>query len=671
MLTSRTTTTTTTVRTFCRVCIAGCGVVASVVGDQITEIRGDPGHPLSDGYTCAKGRALAAAHHAPNRLREMQVRRAGELVPVGVDEGLDDLAAALNRVIEEHGPGSVGVFKGTGGFLDPAGNWAMSRLARRLGTRQLYSTASVDGIAKAYVTALMSGTSALIPHPDPACRLLLIVGSNPVVSHGQYTGFANPIERFRAFQENGEIVVVDPRRTESARLADHHLHSRSGTDHVLLGHLVRRRLESGVSPTVAGRLHGLDDLAAAVDGFDLDTASAVTGLPPWQIAHLDALIERFGRLAVVTGTGTTMSPPANLVEWFAWSLMLLTDSFDRPGGMWFNPGFMARVDQRDRLPAVTLDQPGSLSRPDIPHLQNEYPSALLPAEIEAGRLKALVVLGANLPTALPDDERVMAALAQLAVLAVFDIVPTETTAAATHVIATTDQLERPDLPSLDLFRGHLGTQYTPAVVPAPPEHPEMWRSIVGLAARLGHDLLDGEPIEATGTDDILRRLARGADFDALVAAGGPVMEAETRHGWVHERLPTGRWDIAPAPLVAQLRTLPKPAPLVLTPRRQPRRQNSQVYRPGDLLRAEIHPDDAAPLNIVDGAQVLIRSAYGELEVQASVTDSMARGSVSIPHGWREANPNRVLSADDLDPGTGMPRLSGTPVTISPVPATRS
>ncbi len=276
------------------------------------------------------------------------------------------------------------------------------------------------------------------------------------------------------------------------------------------------------------------------------------------------------------------------------------------------------------------------------------------------------MLGANLPTALPDDERVMAALGQLDVVAVFDIVPTETTAAATHVIATTDQLERADLPSLDLFRGHLGTQYTPAVIRAPVEHPEMWRSIVGVAARLGYDLLDGRPIEDTTTQDILRLLARGADFDALVDADGPVVEAEAVHGWVHDRLPHGRWDVAPAPLLAQLRDLADPAPLVLTPRRQPRRQNSQVYRSGDLMRAELHPDDASDLGVSDGSQVIVRSAYGEIRLEASVTDAIARGSVSIPHGWREANPNRILSADDIDPGTGMPRLSGTPVTVVPV-----
>ncbi len=364
-----------TVRTFCRVCIAGCGVIASIEGDQVVEIRGDPDHPLSHGYTCAKGRALASAHHAPNRLRDVQVRRDDGLVSVGVEEGLDDLATSLRRVIDQYGPESVGVFKGTGGFLDPAGNWAMSRWARRLGTRQMYSTASVDGIAKAYVTALMSGTSALIPHPDKECRLLLILGSNPIVSHGQYTGFADPVERFRAHREHGEIIVVDPRRTESARQADHHLQARAGTDHVLLGHLLRRRLERGLDPSVAGRLGGLDELTAAVAGFDLDTASARTGLPPWQIAHLDSLIDRFGRLAVVTGTGTTMSPPANVVEWFSWALMLVTDSFDRPGGVWFNPGFMAR---RGSARTVTRGGP----RPARIAVASRYPAS--PERVSVG-----------------------------------------------------------------------------------------------------------------------------------------------------------------------------------------------------------------------------------------------------------------------------------------------
>ncbi len=390
-------------KSFCRICLAMCGVVVNVDGDRVVSVRGDADDPISHGYVCAKGRALGTMHHE-GRIDGALVRRGDDMVPVTVDAGLDDVAGHLQRVLEAHGPAVVGTYSGTGGFNDPIGGWALSRLKQSLGVTQSYSTSTVDAVSKTLVGYTMAGTASLVPHPDPDCRLMVLLGSNPVVSHGQSTPFTNPIERIRAIRSGGEVWVVDPRRTETAALADRHLPMRTGTDHWLLAHLVREVMASGRRPGGAGRAGGRHRRAGRGSG-PLRPAILVAGMTG--LAHgrdiegLVSAVLRHGRLAVVTGTGTTMARDAYLTEWMAWALMVVTDSFDRPGGMWFNPGYHVRLDRRRRLRRLEMGE-GPPSRPDIPSFLGEWPSALISAEIEAGRLRALVVLGGNPAIALPD-----------------------------------------------------------------------------------------------------------------------------------------------------------------------------------------------------------------------------------------------------------------------------
>jgi anaerobic selenocysteine-containing dehydrogenase len=363
-----------------------------------------------------------------------------------------------------------------------------------------------------------------------------------------------------------------------------------------------------------------------------------------------------------------MARAAYLTEWMAWALMVVTDSFDQPGGMWFNPGYHVRLDRRRRLRALPMEQ-GAPSRPDIPSFLGEWPSALIPAEIEAGRLRALLVVGGNPATALPDGDRLQRALSQLDVLLVADITTTATTQLATHAFGCAGQLERPDLPALDMFSWQLATHWTDAVVEPRPERPEMWRLLAGLAERLGHPVLEpSESIATFPTETLVRRARPTVDIDALRAAHGVLVEAPTVHGWVQDHLPLERWQLAPALLVEQLRPNATQPPLVLAPRRQSRRMNGLAYREGDRPEAVIHPLDAGPQGILDGDLVEVTSATGAVRLRAKVTDSIAAGTVSIPHGWPEANVNVLVSGDDIDPLTGMPVQSGTALQIRPVPA---
>lgn len=646
-------------------------MAVAIDGNDVVEVRGDPSHPLTNGYSCAKGRALGAAHHGPDRLLRCRLVRDGRSTEVSWQRCIDDLGPVLRRVVEEDGTDAVGFFVGNGGFLDSAAGWVAQRLMAKLRTPQRYSTVSLDAAAKILVSETMAGTLALNPHPCPEAALVLMVGTNPVVSHGHTTGYADPVSRLRDIRQRGRLWVLDPRTTETARLADRHLALHPGTDHAVLAFLVRDHLEArAVDGQRDLRAVHVDELRSAVAPYDRDHVASVTGLAADDLDKLATEVRRVGRLAVVTGTGASMSRHGNVVEWLAWSLLVLTGSFDRRGGMWFNPGYFARLDERPVLPPNPAAAPGPPSRPELPSRMGEWPAAALADEIESGRLRVLIVLSGSMVTAVPDTERLIAALGKLDALVVLEVAETETVALATHVIACPDQLERSDLSTLELYGPAVATQYTPPVVRRPEGLVSMWRSLAEIGRSLGVEVVgDGIDLETIGDDEILARVARGHDLDEL-RSGEPAVAARAVYDWVEDRLPHGRWDLAPPALLDQLGTIvdvpAAEAPLVLTPRRQPRHMNSQHFRAGDEPLALVHPRDAEVNAVADGDLVELSTGTGSLRMRCAVTDSTTRGAVSVPHGWGQTNVNNLLSAHDLDLLTGMPRLSGTPVAIRAV-----
>lgn len=652
----------------------------TVEGDRVTTIRGDSSHPFTRGYLCAKGRGLGDAQHSEHRLSGATIGRGPVRRHVTIDQAHADLAETLSRIVAEHGSGSIGVFHGTGAFSDALGTWTARKLKKALGTHQLYSTATVDAVAKTLVASEMGGTPLLIPNIDEVeGRLLVFVGINPVVSHGHATMFSNPVERIRAARRRGPVFTLDPRTTETARLSDHHLQLRPATDHVVFAHVIRRLLADGSvdEADIARRAVGLDDLRSVVEPFDGATTSRLTGLGQGQLDELVGAVQRAGRLAILSGTGSTMNPAANLGEWMAWALMVVTDSFDRPGGMWFNPGVFSRLDRFDVLPRAAAVEPAPPARPDIARCGGEWPASLIPDEIEAGRLRALIVLGANLLTALPEPDRVASALGQIDALIVVDIVSNGTTDLATHVFASAAQLERPDVISLEPNSNERYQHYTEAVVPPRDDRPPMWRTLARIGAGLGLEVLsnrDGSVDALSATpDDVFALLARGDGVEQLRAAGGMHVEGGPLYDWVTSRLPHGHWRLAPERLVEQLRrhleasaAPDAPVQLVLTPRRLVKRMNWQRFRDSEVNEALVHPHDAASLGIADGCMVEIRTTTGAVRLPVRVTDGIVPGAVSIVHGFEDTNVNRLLDRNQLDRLSGMAHLSGVPISLTAV-----
>ncbi len=363
---------------------------------------------------------------------------------------------------------------------------------------------------------------------------------------------------------------------------------------------------------------------------------------------------------------------ANVTQWLAWVLMILTGAMNRPGGTWFHPGFAYQLEAFGDLLPITPPEgsfgPGPRSRPEAQAFINEWPCAVLPDEIAAGNIRALINVGGSLVTCMPETGKLIPALQSLEVFATTEIINNETAALSTHVLPTKDPLERPDITLHDVLSSRVSVQYSPAVVEPVGERRSMWWVFAELGRRLGYDLGSlGDPDTSTD-DDVLAVLLAGArtKFDEVAATGWAEAPQPLPAPWVDDHIERmGGWRLAPQLLVDQLAALEPPPPLVMIPRRQRKKLNGQLDFLGERAEIFINPDDGAAAGVVDGHPVTVRSANGELTGVAKVDDSLRRGAVSIPHGHHDANVNRLTNKDDIDVVTGMVRYSGIAVSLHP------
>ena len=669
------------VQTFCRVCNAMCGLVVTVENDAITKIRGDDAHALSRGYTCPKGRALGVLHHDDRRLNVPLSRQDFELEETTWLSVLDDLADRIATSISEHGPESVAMYLASGSAFDTSGRRAAERFLTLLGSHQKYTATTIDTPSKPLVAELVAGWSGLTPIWDhESSKLLLLFGSNPVVSHGHSNAIPDPVRRFREFQGNGgSIWVIDPRKTETATLADHHLQLRPGTDWLVLGWLVRRLLSSHPSATtLRERTTGIDELVRYVAEFDDEIVTTCCQLPLEALESLLAAVLSAGRVSALTGTGVSMSATANVTEYLLWALHIVTDSYDRPGGMWFNPGYLLQLDTRSLPSSDGMPEAGPKSRPHLPRRFGEYPCSALIPEIEAGNITTLIVVGGNPVTALPDRTRTVEALRSLRTLIVIDIFPTETTELATHVLPAVDQLERADLTwLLDSFQLAVASQVTDAVVPTIGERKPVWWMFAHVAERLGLSLLPGGTTVETANDRALFQslIDRSRKPEALEHASTLTVHSGAVYGWVAANvLPDGKWRLQ-APVIAdQLSAHLKSArsrgldQLVLIPSRQLRLMNSQfkeIAAPGGSVdEIVIH---ASPQNVLSLGSPLfatVESSNGSLSARLIADPNLRDDCVTLTHGGRDPNVCALTDNDEgVDPLSGMVLQSGFEVSL--------
>ncbi|MDP6978046.1 MAG: molybdopterin-dependent oxidoreductase [Myxococcota bacterium] len=707
-------------KSFCRLCHAFCGIDVKLEDGRPVEVRGDRANPMSEGFTCIKGRCLPEQHAHEARLCRSQKREAsGDFAPIGFDAATDEIAAALRGIIDRHGPRAVAVYAGTAAYQNAAGLAVARAFTAGLGSPSFYSSLTIDQPAKLVAPqrhgTFMSGTQRF-----ETADVWMVIGCNSLVSmYGGVTRFPsfNPTKRIREAKARGlDLIVVDPRKTELARMADLHLQPRPGEDPTLVAGMLRVILEEGLHDVDFCQQYasGVDDLKNAVDEFSLDYVAARTGVAEEQIAEAARRFARGPRGVASTGTGPSMAPHPNLTEHLVMDLNTICGRYNREGDPVLNPGTLmpSLPSTMGVMPPLRPFPGGERCRiRGLETVAGEMPTAALAEEILTpgeGQVRALIVFGGNPIVAFPDQAKTLRALRDLELLVVVDPSLSSTAQLADYVIAPTLCLERADVTLLmDSWYPEAYAMYTPAVAAPPAGVIEDWAFLWELARRLEtRILLPGGPLDMARrptTDDVLRNITAHARiaFDELRAhpSGSLFPPDDPIAVGPGDPASPHRLALAPEILLEELRAV-RAEPAVdgagylpgeqfshrLIARRLREVCNS-VGQDFPTLRAKrpynpvfMNPEDLAVLGVESGDLVEIESADGCIQGIAEAAPDVLRGVVSMSHSWGglpdpDASPPERAGATSAlidteriyDPVSGIPRMSAIPVNVRPLP----
>lgn len=686
-------------RRTCNICEAMCGLIVTHDGRDVLAIRADPDDPLSRGHICPKAVALQDFRTDPDRITAPLLKRRGAFLAIGWNEALDLAAEKLRAVQEAHGRDAVGLYLGNPNAHKFGNLLNLPGLVRALGSRNRFSSATADQIPHHVAAIHMLGHPMLIPIPDiDRTGFMIVVGANPVISNGSMMtapGFGRRIDAVKA--RGGRVVVIDPRRTETAERAGEHLFIRPETDAFLLLAMIREVFAKGMAGLghLAETTQGLDRLRDAVAAFAPELAAERTGIAADTIRALARDFAGADRAVCYARMGASTQSFGSLCQWASNALNLVTGNFDREGGAMFTTPALDYVGMTSRKGQVR-SYPERRSRVSGRPLYNgEFPVAVMAEEIETpgpGQIRALVTVAGNPVLSAPNGRRIERALAGLDFMLSLDIHINDTTRHADLILPGTVALEEPMYDMVfHAFAVRNTAAYARPLFDPPNGNPREWEVIARLAARLGGASRSGAaPEEMLGA--LLARgfHAQAITVSALLAAGGSVdLGPLVPNLGARLETPDGRIDLAPRVFLDDLPRLlahrrDAAAPFVMIGRRQARSHNSWTQNSPRLVKGrsrctlQINPADAARLGIAEAAAVRVRSRTGEAVLPAEITDAMAPGVVSIPQGWGQAGgwltaAARVptVSINDLtddariDPVSGNAGLNGVPVDLAP------
>lgn len=436
----------------CPICEANCGLELTVENGDVTSIRGNPGDKTSFGHICPKGASLKVLRDDPDRLTAPMVRRNGKLEPASWDEAFAVIEERLGAIVAEHGRQSLAMYIGNATIGTTAYMAGFPILAGAMGTPQLYTAGSIDHLPKLFACETMYGNSYTNPVPDiDRMDYLLMIGANPMVSNGSLwhaTGFR---ARNKALQDRGgKLVVVDPRRTETAKVANRHLYIRPGTDSWFMLGLLHVIFRDGLEDlsAIASFVNGTGDVRAIAAEVSLETASARTGIASEDIVSIAHDLCRTERAGVYGRVGSTTQEHGTLTSWLIEVVNAVSGNLDRPGAMMFPkaPAFAANTKGKPGAPGPQMPPPFRTRVSNASAVCGEVPVAYLAEEIETpgdGQIRALVTVCGNPALSTPNSERLANALETLDFLLCFDIYVNETTRHADVILPGTHAFQKP------------------------------------------------------------------------------------------------------------------------------------------------------------------------------------------------------------------------------------
>jgi len=701
----------------CSLCEACCGLVIEADGARVVEIRGDDDDPLSRGHICPKALGLQDLYEDPDRLRTPLKRVDDDWDPIGWDEAFDLVAHRLKLVQKAYGRDAVAVYQGNP-TAHSLGLLTFGQVfLRRLGTRNLYSATSADQLPHMLSSLLMFGNQLMLPIPDiDRTQLMIMLGANPLASNGSLMTAPGVRRRIRDLQaRGGRLVVIDPRRTETAAVADQHLFIRPGADALLLLALIHtvfaeKRDDLG---RLGMHVRGRDAIRSLVRAFPPERVANRVGIPAAEIRALALAMTDASCAVCYARIGACTQEFGGLTSWLVNVLNIVTGNFDRAGGAMFATPAVDVVEA-----AARAGHAGGFARwrsrvRGLPEFGGELPVSVMAEEIEtpgSSQIHALIVSAGNPVLTVPNGSRLERALRHLDFVVAIDFYLNETSRHADVILPPTSPLEHDHY---DLAFGVLSVRnfakYSPALFERAPDQRHDWEIALELASRME----TGDRFWGRGAGRLLRVAGRRLNPRRIVDLGlrlGPYGSRLGRGGLtlrtleqrphgvdlgpLRHRLPDcldtidSRIDLAPTPYLDDVERLrariedngPTAADealdLQLIGRRHLRSNNSWLHNSERLVKGKprctllIHPADAAARGVEGGDTVEVTSRVGTVRAPAEVSEEIMPGVVSMPHGWGHhrrgirlsvASAHAGVSVNDVTDDHLVDELSGTAV----------
>lgn len=697
----------------CHLCEAICGLEITTQGSEILSIKGDSKDPMSKGYICPKATAIADIHKDPDRLRKPVKRVADGWQEISWQEAIDITAKNLVDAQLKHGQDAVGFYAGNPGVHN-YGNLTHGSLLRKVvKTRNNFSATSLDQLPHQLVSYAMYGHQFFIPVPDiDHTQLMVILGGNPIASNGSMMTMPNGPKRFKALQERGgKLIVIDPRRSETADIADQHIFVRPGNDaYVLMAMINLLFSENWVSNNhISEHLENVDILRNAASPFSLELAEQRSGIPAQTIKDLTQQLANTDKAVMYGRMGVSVQEFGTVCQWAIQVINILIGAFDTVGGSLISSPAFGYV-RKGSNGAGHFD----LFRSRVsayPEFSGELPAAAMAEEILTpgeGQIKAMVTIAGNPIIASVNSSELKTAFEALDFYVAFDFYINATTCHADIILPPTSSIEHDHY---DIAFHRLAVRNSARQNPAifEPEEGTMhdWEIFNALSAKIAEiKSIDFKPLPAPdqlvrhGIDNGELGLKRNPQialtFDKVLAAPhgidlGPLTPSAI------ERIPSenGLINCAPDFIVADLQRLKQRADdaqqatppehnLLLIGRRHVRSNNSWMHNYHRLVKGKprwqlmMHPDDLTSRGLKDQSEVTITSRVGSVTTTVIATDELMPGVVSLPHGWghqrhnvkmaiaakqQGSNCNELTDDKLLDTVSGNAALNGVPVQV--------
>ncbi len=704
----------------CPLCEACCGLEIKVQQGKVISIRGHEADVLSKGYICPKAVALKDLHEDPDRLRTPLIKRNGVFEEASWDEAYAEIARRLPPLMAQHGRNATAVVVGNPSAHKIGLLTYFGKLARALGTRNVFSASTLDQMPKQLSSGLMFGHWLSVALPDMSrTDYLLVLGANPLVSNGSMWTVPDFRGKAKALQaRGGRMVVIDPRRTETAAVADAHHFIRPNSDVFLLAAMVHTLFADGLVKlgAVADWVNGVTAVQQAVAPFTPEAVAARCGIAAGTIHALTRELAAAPRAAVYARIGTCTQEYGTLSSWLVDVLNTLTGNLDRTGGVLFakSAAFATNTAGKPGVGKGVSTGRHHARVSGAPEVYGELPITCMAEEMETpgeGQIRALFTVATNPVLSSPNGPRLAKALDQLDFMVSMDIYLNETTRHADVILPGVSPLEDfhydVAFPQLS-WRNH--ARYSPPVFPAAADQPEEWQTLLKLAAIVqgkGADV-DADTLDDAQFAEDAQRLF-GPHADAVIHATqglkGPqrTLEVALRSGpygdqWGRKpdgltlakvqasnaaggidlgelqsripemlRTPSGKVELAPPLLLQNLERATQDLrglepDLVIIGRRDVRTNNSWMHNLPVLAKgpfrctALVHPKDAQRLGLQDGGMTEIHNGPRNVQAQVHISDEMMPGVVSLPHGWGHNLPGAKLRLAAERPGTNLNAL---------------